>query len=186
MKAKINKICIATKLNLVDVLPLALMSYSMQMHRSTHLTPHEMLTGRPMPALQLKGPFKGPPLEQLQTEIKVHMKYITMIHRTMYAQKKAREEDLDQRVELTVKPGDLVYIEGFRRKWHQPHWEGPYQAVRATPTAVQVEGSTMWYHLKHCMRTRTEEEEGTAAEEENEKPGKPENNDLSIAVSKSG
>ena len=24
--------------------------------------------------------------------------------------------------------------------------------VRATPTAVQVEGSTTWYHLNHCMK----------------------------------
>ncbi len=33
--------------------------------------------------------------------------------------------------------------------------------VRATPTAVQVEGSTTWYHLNHCTRVpkvRTETE----------------------------
>lgn len=24
--------------------------------------------------------------------------------------------------------------------------------VRATPTAVQVQGSAIWYHLKHCTR----------------------------------
>ncbi len=33
--------------------------------------------------------------------------------------------------------------------------------VRATPTAVQVDGSTTWYHLNHCTRVpkvRTETE----------------------------
>ncbi len=72
LKAKLNKICASTKLNWVDALPIALMSYRMQTHRSTHLTPHEMLTGRPMPAPQLRGPYKGPSLEQLQDELKAY------------------------------------------------------------------------------------------------------------------
>ncbi|KAK2861063.1 hypothetical protein Q7C36_005229 [Tachysurus vachellii] len=29
---------------------------------------------------------------------------------------------------------------------------GPYKVKAATPTAVQVKGKTMWYHLNHCRR----------------------------------
>lgn len=66
LKAKINKICADTKLNWVEALPLASMNYQMQTNRITNLTPHEMLTGRVMPAPHLRGPYEGPPLEQLQ------------------------------------------------------------------------------------------------------------------------
>lgn len=82
----------------------------------------------------------------------------------------------------SVKPGDLVYIRVFWRKLHQPRWEGLYQVVRATPTAVQVEGSTTLYHLNHCTKSRTKEDERTAAEEEDEKCDKTENNDSNIAL----
>lgn len=51
----------------------------------------------------------------------------------------------------------LVII--FRnRKWNKPRREGPYTVVKATPTVVQVEGSTTWYHLNHCWEEDKEEE----------------------------
>nr|XP_054589497.1 copine-8 isoform X3 [Nothobranchius furzeri] len=53
-----------------------------------------------------------------------------------------------------VVPGDQVYIKVFRRKWHEPRREGPYKVVRATPTAVQVEGGSTWHHLTHCTKVK--------------------------------
>ncbi len=44
--------------------------------------------------------------------------------------------------------------------------------VRATPTAVQVEGSTTWYHLNHCTRVpkrRTERERNRQADHSGER-----------------
>lgn len=66
-----------------------------------------------------------------------------------------------------VVPGDQVYLKVFRRKWNEPRREGPYAVVRATPTAVQVEGSTTWYHLNHCTRVpkkKTEKEDNRQAD----------------------
>ncbi len=48
--------------------------------------------------------------------------------------------------ECPIVPGDQVYLRVFRRKWNEPSREGPYKVVRVTPTAVQVEGSTLMTH----------------------------------------
>ncbi|KAF4071529.1 hypothetical protein AMELA_G00274370, partial [Ameiurus melas] len=68
------------------------------------------------------------------------------------SQEKNRGPKEETVVPCPVVPGDRVYLRVFRRKWNEPRREGPYQVVRATPTAIQVEGSTTWYHLNHCTR----------------------------------
>ncbi|ROL43699.1 Retrovirus-related Pol polyprotein from transposon 412 [Anabarilius grahami] len=169
LKTKLNKICADTKLNWVDALPLALMSYRMQTNRVTNLTPHEMLTGRLMPAPHLRGPYEGPPLEQLETEIRAYMRQLTTIHEAIHTQEQNRGPGEEEEAPCPVLPGDQVYLRVFRRRWNEPRREGPYTVVRATPTAIQVEGKTTWYHLNHCTRVprlRRREEEAENAEED--------------------
>ncbi|XP_054631905.1 uncharacterized protein LOC129181160 [Dunckerocampus dactyliophorus] len=67
-------------------------------------------------------------------------------------EEKSRAPESTEVSDGLVVPGDQVYIKVYRRKWHEPRREGPYKVVRATPTAVQVEGSTTWYHLNHCTK----------------------------------
>ncbi len=177
LKATFNKICASTKLNWVDALPLVSMSYRMQINRSMHLTPHEMLTGRPMPATFCRDPYKGPPLEQLQMELRAYMKKLTAIHKAIYLQETRKQQPMEEaEAACPIVPGDLVYLRVFRRKWNEPRREGPYKVVTATPTAVQVEGSNTWYHLNHCTRVpkvkakKSEERIETGnTEEENER-----------------
>ena len=156
-------ICASAKLNWIDPLPLALMSYRMQANRITHLTPHEMLTARPMPAPTIRGPHKGPPLEQLELEIREYIKQLTAIHKLISQQEKSRVPEPEDDPPRGVEPGDHDYLRVFRRHWNEPRREGPYKVIRATPTAIQVEGSTTWYHLNHCTKTtqpKTREESG--------------------------
>uniref|UniRef100_A0AAV2MNW0 Murine leukemia virus integrase C-terminal domain-containing protein n=1 Tax=Knipowitschia caucasica TaxID=637954 RepID=A0AAV2MNW0_KNICA len=63
-----------------------------------------------------------------------------------------KSQTKEEEVPPAVKPGDLVYVKTFRRKWHTPRREGPYEVVNATSTAVQVKGSPTWYHLNHCVK----------------------------------
>ncbi len=170
-RLNVCKICESTKLNWIDALPLALMSYHMQTNRNMHLTPHEMLMGRPMPVPYCTGPYIGPPLEQLQMELRSYMKKLTAIHKAIYLHETRKEPCEETESECPIVPGDQVYLRVFRRKWNEPRREGPYKVVRATPTAVQVEGSTAWYHLNHCTRVPkvwTEREENRQADNSGE------------------
>lgn len=74
LKSKIVKISRQTGLNWVDALPLALMLYRIQTHSETHLTTHEMLTGRPRPTPILRGPHEGPALDQVEGELRAYVK----------------------------------------------------------------------------------------------------------------
>lgn len=111
-----------------------------------------MLTGCPMPVPFCRGPYKEPPLEQLQMELRSYMKNLTAIHKAIYVQETRKGVREEVETPGPVVPGDQVYLKVFRRKWNEARREGPYRVIRATPTAVQVEGSTCWYHLNHCTR----------------------------------
>lgn len=65
----------------------------METNRNTHLSPHEMLTGRPMPVPSLGGLYKGPSLDILETELKSYVKHLTKIHEVIYSQEKKKEPE---------------------------------------------------------------------------------------------
>ena len=125
------------------------MHYKMQENRVTHSSPHEMLTGRPMPVPRMRGLYGGPSLKTLELELKQYVKQLTVIHETIYAQEREEENPEKQH---QLKPGDLVYVRKFRRRWNEPRREGPFRITTTSPTALQVEGSSVWYHLNHCTR----------------------------------
>lgn len=58
-----------------------------------------------------------------------------------------------------VRPGDYVYLRVFKRSCLDPRAEGPYKVIQATPRAVRVEGSNLWYHLNSCFRAQRPEGE---------------------------
>lgn len=49
-----------------------------------------------------------------------------------------------------LKPGDWVVVKDLRRKnWRAHGWNGPYQVLLTTETAVKVAEGTAWMHASH-------------------------------------
>uniref|UniRef100_A0A8C9YD69 Murine leukemia virus integrase C-terminal domain-containing protein n=1 Tax=Sander lucioperca TaxID=283035 RepID=A0A8C9YD69_SANLU len=53
----------------------------------------------------------------------------------------------------TLKPGDFVVVKNFRRKnWQSSRWQGPFQVLLVTHTAVKVAQRATWIHASHCRK----------------------------------
>ncbi|XP_027142002.1 protein NYNRIN-like [Larimichthys crocea] len=53
----------------------------------------------------------------------------------------------------SIQPGDWVVIKNLRRKhWRSERWQGPFQVLLTTHTAVKVAERATWIHAHHCKR----------------------------------
>uniref|UniRef100_A0A8C9XJU6 Murine leukemia virus integrase C-terminal domain-containing protein n=1 Tax=Sander lucioperca TaxID=283035 RepID=A0A8C9XJU6_SANLU len=52
-----------------------------------------------------------------------------------------------------LQPGDFVVVKDFRRKnWQSKRWQGPYQILLTTHTAVKAAERASWIHAAHCRK----------------------------------
>ena len=62
-------------------------------------------------------------------------------------------ETLPSQVGAELNIGDWVFMKMIKRKaWNKPTWEGPFQILITTSTAVKVKGRDTWIHKSHCKR----------------------------------
>ncbi|XP_077104233.1 uncharacterized protein LOC143757172 [Siphateles boraxobius] len=90
--------------------------------------------------------------EEQSSEIKVILRFQSPCTSNPLKVKAAVPEVADGPLH-SIRPGDFVVIKDFRRKhWKQKRWQGPYQVLLVTHTAVKVAEKVPWIHGTHCRK----------------------------------
>ncbi len=132
----------------VEALPAVLCSMKASLNRSVGLSPHEIITGRPM---QMPGVID---LRNADVHIASDalIAYCENLTKAVQSAKERVESCWQTPPEggHTIIPGQWVMIKSFRNKPLEPKWYGPHQVMLITAAAVLCQGSKIWTHVSHC------------------------------------
>uniref|UniRef100_A0A4W3IPJ5 Murine leukemia virus integrase C-terminal domain-containing protein n=1 Tax=Callorhinchus milii TaxID=7868 RepID=A0A4W3IPJ5_CALMI len=75
---------------------------------------------------------------------------------------------------------DFVYVKVFKRKGGlSPRWEGPYQILPTTFTAVKVQEKLTWVHASHCKKALVQDVDMPKLKDKEETDSDSEQSDVS-------
>nr|KAF6450448.1 hypothetical protein HJG59_008342 [Molossus molossus] len=155
IKEQLTKLSLELRQSWPDLLPLALTRLRATPRGPSHLSPFELLYGRPflLPTPSIDSP---PPLAS-------YLPYLSLLCSLLreHANRTLPKPgpDLGSELSQPISPGDWVLIKTLSPRPLHPKWEGPYTVVLTTPSAVKVLGISAWIHLSGIKKAPIPEEQ---------------------------
>ena len=157
LTGKVKEKTAGKKMTWITALPLALMAIRSSPSNTTLLSPHELVTGRPMQG-PYSPPSKGPPSDRFDEVMQEYLQALTQASLKLYSQiTDQKPSDPEDPSPTSVTPGEWIWVKKHHRKTLEDRWEGPYKVLLATPFSVSVEDrrGAQWHHLSRCRKADT-------------------------------
>lgn len=151
IKQRLHKLCEDSGLNWLEALPIVMLHLRNTPNRKHNLTPFEILFGRPFPV------FYAPPQTMNLAEEHDHIvKYVVSfgkLLKVLHTEVQNAQAVPSDSPCHDIQPGDLVWVLTYRRRNNfTPKWEGPYEALLVTTTAIKVRERESWVHASHARK----------------------------------
>ncbi|XP_062248239.1 uncharacterized protein LOC133956894 [Platichthys flesus] len=166
LKTKLAKCCEDTGLAWTKVLPLVLMYMRMRKRTRSNLSPYGILFATP-PHIGVAPPSSPLPSTDLCDDNM--LSYCANLTSSLSDIRRQVTSSLPHPATEplhNLQPGDFVVVKDFRRKnWRSRRWQGPYQILLTTYTAVKVAERATWIHASHCKRVPSPSDQLTPSTE---------------------